>query len=415
MIGFVGLAVVPRPQPDQYVGSKACQSCHRDVFEQHADSQHQRMMRPVSQPGVVVADFETHAEQLPFRQEDAVWAIGGKWEQQFMGHDGEAETLLPGEWLGGVQKWDLSGWDGWERPVPLERCHGCHTVGLDVKTGTFVEANIGCESCHGPSAWHVKTWGIGRIYSGVESEICGQCHTRGMEPSGKYYFPISYRPGEQTNLTEVFRFNAPTLGQESSHWWANGHARERHQEFSAWSQGGHANALKSLLSPTYDGRFGAVNDECLRCHAAESILSEREKPTLEGVSNGVTCAVCHESHGPLDRTRTECVECHETGASYHRPESNTDHVPCPPAAKVGCVDCHMPATAKVGGKYQLHSHSPGFVVPTALSDEAAATGCTNDACHVGVDRAEMQNKFDDHYGHKGMRAAKPSSGSLMPH
>ena len=105
------------------------------------------------------------------------------------------ETVLPGAWLGVAGYWDFKGSDGWQEPVPLRRCHGCHTVGLDVETDEFVEGNIGCESCHGAGEWHAETLGLGPIHNGVGSEGCGQCHPRGRTPSGEFFFSVGFRPG----------------------------------------------------------------------------------------------------------------------------------------------------------------------------------------------------------------------------
>jgi hypothetical protein len=357
------------------------------------------MMRPAEDEGVVVAKFEDAGPGLRFEPGDAIWAIGGKWEQQFMGHDGETETLLPGSWHEVTQEWDFRGWDGWERPVPLERCHGCHTVGLNVETGEFVEANIGCESCHGPSAWHVRTWGLGQVYSGVESEVCGQCHSRGTDLSGRYFYPVDYEPGGPARLEDVFDFLEVSPGQDSTHWWGNGHARKRHQEFQAWSQGGHVNALRSLTSDDYDGRYGGVDQDCLRCHSADYILAEGERPSVAEAINGITCAVCHNSHGHLEAARTECESCHGAGPLYHQPQiSRIEHVPCPQEANVTCVDCHMPKTGMIGGGYELHSHSPSVVDPVSIRNSDVGTSCQDSSCHATESRELLIERFDSFYG-----------------
>ncbi len=352
------------------------------------------MMRPANQPGVVVADFESDDPGRRFEREDVVWAIGGKWEQQFMGHDGKSETLLPGAWLHLAGHWDFQGWDGWQVPVPRVRCHGCHTVGLDSETGHFVEANIGCESCHGPGSWHVRTLGIGRIHSSVDAQVCGQCHDRGTSPRGDAFFPIGYRPGLE--LQDHFIEEAPTVGQTSDHWWGNGRPRERHEEYAAWRRGGHANSLESLVEG-YDGRFGPVSSECLRCHSGEAALAPQRRFELDDVSDGITCSVCHNVHGRLTEARLSCESCHGSGAYYHTPERNAHHVPCPPAAGVGCVDCHMPRSVRVGGAYVLHDHSPGIVPPSDTSRFGTPSSCANGDCHGSVTTEDLDERFRSFY------------------
>ena len=314
-----------------------------------------------------------------------------------MGHDGTTETLLPGAWLVAGNGWKKQGWDGWQVPVPLRRCHGCHTVGLDVEQGTFVEPGIGCESCHGPGSWHANTQGIGRIHSSIDAQVCGQCHARGRSTDGRYFFPTGYRPGD--DLLAHFKPGEPPVGQNSSHWWGNGKERKRHQEFTAWQQGGHADSLKSLRDG-YDGRYGQVDGSCLRCHVGEAALGQAVNvAALESDDlSPVTCAVCHQVHGELDQARLRCETCHEKGAYYHREESRARHVPCPADVGVSCVNCHMPLTVKNGGAFTLHSHAPGIVPPSDTATWGVPNSCANGGCHADRDEAWLQAAYDSHFG-----------------
>lgn len=386
-----------RPIPEQgaYVGSAACAVCHGAIHGSWKASQHTKMMRPVSAPGVVVANFQTDDPGLRFERSDAVWAIGGKWEQQFMGRDAHGETLLPGAWLKLAGHWDFQGWDGWQAPVPLHRCHGCHTVGLDVKAGTFVEPNIGCESCHGPGSWHVRTLGLGAIYTSVDAQVCGQCHTRGTSPDGENSFPVGYRPGRE--LQAFFDFNEPVPGQNSSYWWGDGRERQRHQEYPAWQRGGHADSLRSLRQG-YDGRYGEVTRDCLRCHAGDVAVATGPAPGVADARYGITCTVCHNVHGDLDELRLGCQACHVTGAFYHEPERNAHHVPCPPQAKVGCVDCHMPESISIGGAFALREHSPGIIPPSDTIAWGTPSSCANGGCHADKAPEALQALFTAYYG-----------------
>lgn len=381
------------PETSQYVGSAACETCHRGEHAAWRVSQHTQMMRKPEVPGVVVADFA--APDAPFEFHEVAWVIGGKWEQQFLGHDESGDTLLPGAWHGATKTWQLAGWDGWNEPIPKQRCHGCHTVGLDPVTGKFVEPNIGCESCHGPAGWHVSTLGIGRIVSVADAEVCGQCHARGLGIEGKTHFPVGYKPGE--SLAAKFVLESPSPGQSSSDFWGSGRARNRHQEFIEWRSWGHVNSLAKLREG-YDGRYGELVDDCLRCHSGDFILAEpAARPDLAHARDGVTCSVCHNVHGELDRPRMVCADCHGGGASYHEPGRNADHVPCPESAGVTCVDCHMPRTVMIGGGFQLRSHSPGIAEPREGEKWGSPSSCSQGGCHEAVPIAELQAKFERHY------------------
>ncbi len=313
-----------------------------------------------------------------------------------MGEEGGKHTLLPGVWRVNSQEWVTKSWDGWRTPDPSVRCNGCHTVGLDVDTGKYEELGIGCESCHGASSWHVQTR-FGWVSSSLDSEVCGQCHTRGMTPDQRFFFPVGYQPDRGARLEEHFDQLEPDYIQNSSFWWANGRERKRHQQYYAWQQGGHSESLDSLTNG-YDGRFGEVDGDCLTCHSGEAaLLGADHGLTIEDVRYGVECAVCHNVHGDLDRPRVGCADCHPTGAFYHAAEANDEHVPCPVAANVGCVDCHMPKTIKNSGQYQLRSHRAGVIEPLETAQIGVPSTCMNAGCHSGASPSEMQAEFDRHY------------------
>jgi len=377
----------------EYVGSQRCLSCHFDEHNEWFSSLHSKMMRKLSTPGVLEADFNVVG--VAFDPEQAVWAIGSKWEQQFMGVQDGREVLLPGAWMKATRSWKTQGWDGWTVPDPVRRCHGCHTVGLNINTGEFIEPSVGCESCHGPGDWHVLTKGLGGIASGVDAQICGQCHTRGHSKDGALFFPYGYKPGAR--LDSYFDEIKPYAAQNTSQWWRNGHPRKRHQEYYSWRQGGHVNSLKSLKGG-YDGKYGQVTSKCLGCHAGEAINDgQSEHYTLEEVEYGITCAVCHNVHGKLEQLRLSCSSCHGEGASYHQPEINPNHIPCPESAEVQCEQCHMPLTVMNGGGYTLHSHRAGIISPDETRKSGVPGSCANGGCHKDKSIDWLQAAFDKNY------------------
>ncbi len=390
-IGFVtSVKLDIFPHANDYVGSDSCVSCHENDHGAWSDSMHPRMMQKVSDQSVV-ADLES--PNILFEPSDARWTIGSKWEQQFMGHEDGKDTLLPGRWMVSGQNWDQKNWDGIEAPEPLRRCHGCHTVGLNVDDGTFVEPSIGCESCHGSGGWHVKTRGLGKIINSVSAEVCGQCHSRGRTEDQKYYFPVNYTPGD--DLPENFKLDRPDFLQNSSNWWGNGSERRRHQEYIAWSREGHANSLKSLRED-YDDRFGKVTEECLSCHEAEhAIDSTNAKSKFSTATEGITCSVCHNVHGELDEIRISCDQCHTNGALHHTETISKPHIPCPDEAEVGCVNCHMPLTVKNGGGFTLHSHAPNIVTPEETIKFGVPNSCQNGGCHADISPETMQEMYQN--------------------
>ncbi len=381
------------PEEIQYLGSFSCENCHQAEYDDWYNSLHRKMMRRVAEDGAILADFDSANTPAGLHIEDAHWVIGSKWEQQFMGHDGRTETLLPGAWNVASESWKTKSWDGWSEPFPLQRCHGCHTVGLDLTTGDFVEAGISCESCHGPGQWHVKSKGIAKIHSGLEAEQCGQCHLRGRSVDGATFFPHGFKPGQ--NLDDFFVEWEPDYIQNSSAWWGNGRERKRHQQYTAWKVGGHVNALQSLTE-NYSGKYGEVTPDCLQCHSAEGFFATDKPLKLEDAQNGITCSVCHQVHGDLDKPRAQCADCHTQGAYYHQEESLKDHIPCP-LEEITCVDCHMPLTVKNGGYYSIRTHHPGIVEPKESEQFGVPSSCANSGCHKNTSVEELTEKFNHFY------------------
>lgn len=76
-------------------------------------------------------------------------------------------------------------------------CVGCHSVGfqkqgfLNIKA-TPQFANVGCESCHGPGAEHVKTPKAGDYPTPAAPAICVSCHDRDNSPDFVFqkYWPL---------------------------------------------------------------------------------------------------------------------------------------------------------------------------------------------------------------------------------
>ncbi len=391
--GVVALKAMPPPTDQRFATSTACVDCHRDESTGWQDSSHAKMMRRADQPGAVIPDLHHVEGAPPFHPDEAVWVIGSKWAQQFMGEVDGDETLLPGEWHIGLGQWETTGWDGWELPKPLQRCHGCHTVGLNVETGEFAEAGIGCESCHGAHGFHVDTAALSPGTSLLDAQVCGRCHSRGRSTDGSHFFAHDYKPGD--DLGALFVEDEPDFIQNSANWWGNGRERARHQEYTAWKRGGHADSLRSLTE-NYDGRFGPVSADCMQCHSAEGAVAGLAVD-VERAKNPITCAACHNSHGKLDEVRATCESCHDQGPLHHSSVAAADHIPCPPGADVGCVDCHMPMTAKLGGEFRLHSHAPGITTPEEGAVFGSPSTCANGGCHANRTAEWLQDQFEQHY------------------
>lgn len=184
----------------EFVGSAACQKCHKVEYKSWKESLHSKMMRKRDE-GMLKGAAEKWNDGGPAKGnvtgraaklDDVEFVVGSYWKQRY---------LVKNEQTGGWQFMDkqfnrMSGkWEGYGQKNDWDtQCATCHTTGykvtkLDEATGkvleaTMVEHNVGCEACHGPGGKHAKSEQKSDIYSFAgksheeQTMICGYCHIR---------------------------------------------------------------------------------------------------------------------------------------------------------------------------------------------------------------------------------------------
>jgi predicted CXXCH cytochrome family protein len=406
-----------------YVTSEACQHCHQSHYTAWKGTLHPYQFRPVTDPNELLGDFESDDPALTFSREDVEMVIGNKWEQVYARKvDGEYYPL-PAKWYITTQRWVPYKVNDWKQTPLSTKCDGCHTTGYNPDTFEFAEYGIGCEACHGAGAQHVANTyakenlfcelchdapvdGESDIVNSVNSAVCGQCHSRGKEKRDSehlqtvYNFPINYLPGDELNS------NYQPLTQEQDakgkYWWGNGLAKNRHQEYADFAKSKHAKSLR-YLHENHTPERGEITEKCLNCHSADYRLAkEGDRPNLESVKHGITCAVCHEPHGMdrqflPERKRTEiCGSCHLDSMDRMAVKRGRPHMPCPTSAAT-CADCHMPYIVKSGGDFVIRSHAFQIVPPTATEAFGVPNSCQNGGCHADKDIAWAISAYAEHY------------------
>ncbi len=407
----------------KYVTSERCESCHETHYTAWQGTQHPYQFRPVEDHEKdIQGDFTSNDPALTFSKEDVEFVIGNKWEQVYARKiDGEYYPL-PAKWYILKQKWVPYKVDNWKETPLSTKCNGCHTTGFNPDTFEFSEYGIGCEACHGPGNTHVQNERIKEypwcnvchdkrerqgvdIVNTVNPAVCGQCHSRGKEKRKNsehietvYNFPVGYITGEDMNIG--FKPLTQKQDKRRKYWWGMGLSKNRHQEFSDFSKSKHSKAHQ-LLKEKYTADRGELSDECLRCHSADYIYAkEGEKPTLDSAKFGVTCSVCHESHGidrylfPEQRRSQKCGACHIHSMASHW--NDQGHYPCP-SGSAECVDCHMPYVVKSGGGFPLRSHAFRIIPPHASKKENMPNSCQNGGCHGDRDIAWAIREFESYY------------------
>ncbi|MDA8253348.1 MAG: c-type cytochrome [Rhodospirillales bacterium] len=350
-----------------YVGSAACASCHREIFDRWRTSRMANVVRdPRTHPDAIIPDLNKPDPLVSFGKDDIAFVYGSRFKQRYFKKVGDDFFVLPAQWDVTHHVWrkffvpNTADWwaplyppDNFQRPTgPL--CDGCHSVNYDITTKSVTEWNVGCERCHGPGSAHVATPTRATIINPARldyvdaNDTCIQCHSQGRPPQnpigGKYYdWPVGFEMGKR--LSQFWTLEEHRLGETSFTHFPDGTA--------------HKNRMQG-------------ND------FVQSLMYAR----------GVACFSCHDPHGNgnvamLRETGNGlCLTCHgaNTQNGPHAPTiaAHTHHKPGSPGS--ACVACHMPAIEQTLGDVMVHAHTFRFVAPAATGTMQIPNACT--LCHT---------------------------------
>jgi predicted CXXCH cytochrome family protein len=438
------LLIAPPPVHSQiddaeYVGSSECGDCHRGTERLHADTRHALTLQEPDSDNVL-ADFsqEDAVRQVQFPDEDAprlfteddiAFVVGsGRYVQRYLYEvERNQYQVFPAEWNVAEQKWEAySLAENWLDPAYdwNQNCAGCHTTGLDPERGRWEDDAVQCESCHGPGSLHLEAVDDDEdlevirasIILSPDAQVCGACHSQGVESGDNRPYPVNYRPGG--DLAQTFTLSPP---DDSAHWRSSGHAASQNMQYNEWLFSRHAQSLESVKSSTYG------EDSCLTCHSADYQMTEQmraaveageregtapEMVTLETAQFGVTCTSCHDMHAQEAQDfqlsaepYALCISCHADDRleQVHNPvkemfegEIVIEQISGVPSKHftegATCTDCHMPLTLETGLTWHTGSHTMQPVFPGEAS-ESQPDSCTG--CHTDLSREYMQRFVDE--------------------
>lgn len=354
--GAIPLTAAPAPAT-QYVDSKICAKCHRDIAANYARTGMGRSFFKPAAANTLEDYAKTHeyyhalsdshysmavrngkyfqrrwqtgldGKEINVEETNIDYVIGSGNHARFYLHRTERGTLieLPLGWYsekGG--EWRMV--PGSDLPHPNTRrfisyrCMFCHNAypnipaanqapGSDpVFLGDLPEG-IDCQRCHGPGGEHVRTYGRTGIVNPAKlsparrMEVCLQCHletTSAQIPGTVLRFnrgTFSYTPGEPLVDYAIFFDYAPGSGRESRFEGVSG-------------------AYRFLQSRCYLESGGKL--ECTTCHDPHNIA--RGEEAIRRYSS--VCLECHGTAHPagVRATAADCITC-------HMPKRRTDDAP----------------------------------------------------------------------------------------
>jgi hypothetical protein len=179
--------------PPEYVGSETCAECHEEISATVSQSGHALALVPVVNGQAPEYPFSALPEPpAGYSWADISYVIGGyNWKAQFVDQDGYLITGDAAQY--NLFNDDLELGDEWvafhaDEQLSMD-CGSCHTTGYSQRgnqddlagiVGTWSEAGVQCESCHGPGSLHAE---YPRSFSPAverDAAACTSCHEQGV-------------------------------------------------------------------------------------------------------------------------------------------------------------------------------------------------------------------------------------------
>lgn len=283
-----------------FLTSTSCKVCHSNIAEQYTLHAHAFTLNPVQGGPPAFPSAATEAG-VPGPPDGFAWAdiphvLGGYTKRAlFIDNNG---FLITTGLTGKPTQWNLSnppngttpGFADFESaaatpipydfarfryettgPAPQDPANPLFQENRPGFIGTWAEAGVQCEACHGPGSNHIPDPSARDIF--VDSPgtfTCKQCHSTPFDGSAD----------------EIAA--------------AGGFIRERSQWQELAASGGHSEFACTFChdphrGTTYD-RANAIRNECTACHTTENMALHEGKvfvrPT-DGYTEELTCASCH--------------------------------------------------------------------------------------------------------------------------
>jgi nitrate/TMAO reductase-like tetraheme cytochrome c subunit len=339
----------------RYAGSKECSRCHESVYKSWKNTLHAKAL--IDKSGLaLLSEFPAVTAKHAAIGETAeiVSAIGSHWTRRYLLSNNRVSpflySLLSNDFS---DYYDIN----YRRSDYQSECIGCHTTGAhEIKEQAgggariaYAEAGVACEACHGPGSAHIQLSDIRHIVNPKKIDgarrdmICMSCHTNGYDKSGRYKFPLGYKPGK--NLDDYFFNMSPKPGQiKYNHenrfdYKADGSIADRQRQYAYWrymfmaaegfscedcldfrsASGKKGQAPQRFAADKKTGAvktapdFFTVNQYCMSCHSTLAPFRDYVGGAPASVGIDSKCDFIKYKM-PLESAAREesCIECHKS-------------------------------------------------------------------------------------------------------
>lgn len=334
-----GVEELSKVDGPQYAGSKTCESCHKDIVQQHIKTAHYNTTKSATSNQDIIGEFTSTNNLYDFgngnqvrveKRGDSVYQVAyvqgeevkkqsisvlfgaGKHAQSFASWVGDKLVQLPLTYFVEHQAWSNS--PGYPdqivyNRVITSRCMECHSSFAEVteKEGNIEVFNkrsviygVDCEKCHGPAAAHVAFQTknpqdtVGKYIISTKGftrqqqiDMCAVCHSGTMN---ELQPPFSFKSGDQLSNFYAYNIVAPDIESLDVH----------------------------------GNQFGMLSlSQCF-------------------VKSEMTCSSCHNTHanesGQKKVFSQRCMNCHSQQLNSFCTIKNSSTL----LLEDNCIDCHMP-------------------------------------------------------------------------
>lgn len=356
---FYYAALNPAPSELRYAGSEQCSRCHEAVYKSWKNTLHAKAL--IDKKGFaslpeLPAITARHA--LSGETSEIVYAMGFHWTRRYLLSNNRVSPFLYSLPSNNFSDYyDVN----YKRSDYQIECIGCHTTGAYEKNNSqggrgligYSEPGVACEACHGPGSAHIQLSDIRYIVNPkkINQErrdmICMSCHTNGYDKSGRYKFPLGYKPGD--NLEDYFFNMSPKPGQiKYNHlnrfdYKADGSIADRFRQYAYWqymfmaAEGfscedcldfRKAPENKNLTLPREAGDkknaehknapdFFTINQYCMSCHASIAPFREYASAAELLSGPGSKCDFIKYRMSLESSAREEsCIKCHKSDSVH---------------------------------------------------------------------------------------------------
>lgn len=391
-----------------YLGSEACRACHRNIDQQQIVHGHAQVLKSIQgePPAYPEAVARAGVPEPPadYQWADIAYVIGGYIRKaRFIDQDGYVLTTgltgVPTQWnLALPANGTEPGFVDYEptatQPKPYDfSCFTCHTTGAKAQDsdfpenqenrpgfiGTWEEAGVQCEECHGPGSNHIPNPPARDIFVDVAASHCGRCHTRGDDP----------------NVIIA----------------ADGFIQNRQQWPELLASGGHAEfdcitCHDPHVSANHE-RANAIRNECTDCHAQQNMAAHNSKTFVRSdYVEQLRCESCHMPFATKSASSAPAAIVGDTG-------------------RLGDERTHIFRIDEDGGDYtSMFTEDGSRVVKDSQGRVAVTVDFVCLRCHNGIGSAfeltvsaasAIASEMHENLGNAEGKAAKAASLTTDPH